>query len=52
MKNFLHILPTLGATNFKPSECKKSNGKKGISFFCCPFKMDSIAFKFLISYII
>ncbi len=55
---FLHakfpcILPILGATNFKPSEYKKSTKlKKKNHFPYSCFKMDSIAFKKIISYII
>jgi hypothetical protein len=48
-ENFMHILPTLGATNFKPSEYKKSTKwKKRNHFPCCPFRMDFVAFKILI----
>jgi hypothetical protein len=36
-ENFLHILPTLGATIFKPSENEKSNEKKEESFFFVAF---------------
>jgi len=47
---FLHMLSTLGAAHFKPSGYKKK--PNGHHFPWCLFKMDSIAFKIFVSYII
>jgi hypothetical protein len=47
-ENFLHMLPTLGAINSKPNECKKSTKWQNKNHFpCSAFRMDFVAFKIL-----
>jgi hypothetical protein len=48
---FLHMLSTLGATNFKPSEYQKKPKVRN-HFPWGLFKMDSVVFKILVSYTI
>jgi hypothetical protein len=52
MNVFLHMLPTLGATNLKPNVQKIPNCKRKNHFPCNLFGMDYVAFKILVSCII
>ncbi len=53
-ENILHMLLTLGAKNSRLSEYKKTTKWPKIKnhFPCSPFRMDYIAFKIFVSYII
>jgi len=52
-ENFLHILLTVGVANSKANGYKNpTKWKKKNHFPCCPFRMDVVAFKKIILYII